>query len=335
MADINDHADDVLGKKFPLCFLPTPLQYLGNFSGKFPGYKIFIKRDDLTGLATGGNKSRKLEYFISDALNKRSDTVITGGAQQSNHCRQTAAACAAAGLECHLVLGGSEPEIYDGNLLMSYLTGAVIHFAGENRKGEDIPLIQKKLEDQNKNCYSIPYGGSNAVGTLGFVNAVRELKRQLEEKSVNIDYIFFASSSGGTQAGLTLGMEIFELIAKLMPVSIDKEFKPGESLEEGILKLLDEGRDVLKVKKKSMPGEIPLIKGFDSAGYGVVTENEKIAVKALARSEGILLDPVYTGRAFYAMMHHLEKNLLKPGSNILFWHTGGIAVNDHYAGYLR
>ena len=311
-------------KKTDLCFLPTPLHPLKNLSKKYPGYRLYIKRDDLTGLAGGGNKARKLEYLIFDALNKNCDTVITGGAQQSNHCRQTAAACAAAGLECHLALGGNEPEIYEGNLLSSFLFGAKIYFTGEHRKGEDIPGIRSELERKNKKCYVIPYGGSNVTGAFGYVNAVSEIKDQLEKVSLNIDHIFFASSSGGTQAGLILGLELFNLKAELMPVNIDKEDQEGITQEENILNILNNGADLLNIKKEFSAADVKLIRGYDSHGYGVVTENETSAIKQLAESEGILIDPVYTGRAFHAMLDHLDRKKLKPDTNILFLHTGGL-----------
>jgi D-cysteine desulfhydrase len=141
-----------MGHKFKLGCFPTPLQELSRLSKKFPGYNLFIKRDDQTGLATGGNKTRKLEYLIQQAMDDACDTVITAGAQQSNHCRQTAAACAMAGLECHFLLGGDEPSTADGNLLLSSLMGASIHFTGKNRKGEDIPNIRAELEAKGKKC---------------------------------------------------------------------------------------------------------------------------------------------------------------------------------------
>jgi D-cysteine desulfhydrase family pyridoxal phosphate-dependent enzyme len=317
----------MLEKKIDLSFLPTPLHPLKNLSKKYPNQHLFIKRDDLTGLASGGNKTRKLEYFIYNALNKNCDTIITGGAQQSNHCRQTAAACSIAGLECHLALGDTEPKMYEGNLLLSYLLGAKIHFTGDNRKGENTPDIKSDLEKKKKKCYVIPYGGSNQIGALGFVNAVSELKDQLEKKSLHIDYIFFASSSGGTQSGLILGLELFNVKTELMPVNIDKEEIAGIKQEVNILNIVNNTANLLNVRKKFTRHDVKLIRGYDSPGYGVVTDKEIFAIKQLAETEGILLDPVYTGRGFGAMLDYLDKKKLKPDSNILFWHTGGLASN--------
>lgn len=314
-----------------LGFFPTPFQPLYNLSRRYPGYDIFIKRDDQTGLASGGNKTRKLEYLVKEAIDSKCDTVITAGAQQSNHCRQTAAACAAAGLECHLLLGGSEPDKYEGNLLLSHILGAEIHFTGEHRKGEDTGSLKKELENVGKRVFIIPYGGSNLTGALGYVNAVKELRLQLLESGVAIDYIFFASSSGGTQAGLMLGMELFGVNAELMPVGIDKTGIEGHSLEENVYKIVVEGKRMLKLENNYKPDDIKVIRGYDTPGYGVVTGDEISAIREMAEAEGIILDPVYTGRAFYGMLDHLRNNRIEKGANILFWHTGGFPSNFCYA----
>lgn len=317
--------------KFNLGFFPTPLQKLERLSKKFPEYTIYIKRDDHTGLASGGNKTRKLEYLIQEAIDLKCDTIITAGAQQSNHCRQTAAACAIANLQCHLLLGGEKPEEYEGNLLLSSLLGATIHFTGDHRKGEDIDNLKTVLEKEGKKCYVIPYGGSNLTGAYGFVEAVKELKEQLREQQKTVDYIFFASSSGGMQAGLTLGLDVHDLKAKLLPISIDKDETNEHSLEEVILKIVKKGTELFKIDKTYSLADIELVKGYDKAGYGVVTSNEHIAIKELATKEGILLDPVYTGRAFYGMLDFLENKKLPKGATVLFWHTGGLPAIFKYA----
>lgn len=321
----------MLSKKYPLGFFPTPLEKMENLSKKYTDYNLYIKRDDNSGLASGGNKVRKLQFFIYETLDNGYDTIITAGAQQSNHCRQTAAACAKAGLECHLLLGGNKPENYTGNLLLSHLLGATIHFTGENRKGEDLLSIKQKLEIKNKKVYVVPYGGSNLLGAYGFVDAVKELKEQLSLMNLKMDYIFFASSSGGTQAGLKLGVDLFGLDVKLMPISIDKLGYGDVTLDEAVLELLLEGQKTLGIEKAYTIEDATLIRGYDSEGYGVVTSNEKNAIKELAYSEGILLDPVYSGRAFYGMLNHLENKKLEKNSNVLFWHTGGLPANFYYS----
>jgi D-cysteine desulfhydrase len=302
-----------------------------NLSEKYAPYNIFIKRDDQTGLASGGNKTRKLEYLIQEALDNGCDTIITAGAQQSNHCRQTAAACAIAKLKCHLLLGGSEPQKYNGNLLLSHLLGAYIHFTGENRKGEDIDRLKQQLELEEKKPFMIPYGGSNLKGALGFVNAVKELKSQLIAQNLKIDYLFFASSSGGTQAGLTLGNDLYHLNTKLIPIGIDKNETLGMSLEQAVLNLVNEGKTLLNIKKEYKLSDVKINHNYNEAGYGIVTNNEIEAIKELAQNEGIILDPVYTGRAFYAMIDYLNKNKIPKNANVLFWHTGGFPANFYYA----
>lgn len=325
----------ILNNKFDLGFFPTPFQSLHNLSKKYEGYQLYIKRDDHTGLASGGNKTRKLEYLIQDAIDQGCDTILTAGAQQSNHCRQTAAACAIAGLECHLLLGGTKPEQFDGNLLLSHLLGAQIHFTSDNRKGEDLEIIKSELESIGKKCYIIPYGGSNLTGALGFVNAVGELKQQLQEENIQLDYIFFASSSGGMQAGLMLGIELFQLEVELVPISIDKEEINGQSIQEIVLNLANHGAELFQLKKEFQLQNIPLNSNYDQDGYGNVTVKERFAIKELAQNEGIILDPVYTGRAFYGMLDCLKNQQLKPNAKVLFWHSGGFPATFYYGNQLK
>ena len=322
-------------EKYDLGFFPTPLHKLKNLSEKYSGYSIYIKRDDCTGLASGGNKTRKLEYLISDAINKGSDTVITAGAQQSNHCRQTAAACAQANLKCYLLLGGNKPDLYTGNLLLSKMLGAEIIFTGDKRKGEDLEILADDLRTKGSNPYIVPYGGSNIIGAQGFIEAVRELKEQMALLKLRFDYIFFASSSAGTQAGLTLGQIIYNLEARLMPVSIDKDEVNGLKLDQAVLNLVNEGKHLFNTGGSLNLNDVKLIEDYNSPGYAAITENEKEAIAEMAETEGILLDPVYTGRAFYGMMDHIRRGLLKPDSNILFWHTGGLPAMFYYAEKLQ
>ena len=314
----------MLDHKVDLGFFPTPFHKLNNLSKLYPDYSIYIKRDDQTGLASGGNKTRKLEYLLQEAIASGADTIITSGAQQSNHCRQTAAACAQLGLECHLLLGGTAPEGYEGNLLLSSLLGANIHFCGVHRKGEEESALTKTLKSQGKQVYVIPYGGSNVTGALGFVNAVKELKKQLITENLNIDYVFFASSSGGMQAGITMGNVLYDLGMNLVPISIDKEGSQGKTIEDIVFDIVEKGFKTLGYVNPVERKDIGLNRNFDKDGYGVVTENEQKAIATLAKHEGILLDPVYTGRAFYGMLHMLKHNKIPKGSRVLFWHTGGL-----------
>jgi len=318
--------------KYPLAFLPTSIHRLDNLS-KMTGCQIYIKRDDQTGLATGGNKTRKLEFLIQDALNQGFDTVITAGAQQSNHCRQTAAACAQAGLECHLWLNGQEPETYQGNLLLSHLLGAKLHFSGDTAKGRETALLdlQKKLDAQGKKTYVIPVGGSNLTGAMGYISAMAELKSQMQEQNLSFDYIFFATSSGGTQAGMLIGKALYDVTGKLMPVLIDKEEDFEVPLTEKIFEILMQYNRLSQTPVNIERDDILLIKDYNKAGYGVISENEQKAIQILAQNEGILVDPVYTGRAFYGMWDFLQRKLLPENSKILFWHTGGVPALCAYA----
>ena len=320
----------MINNRYDLGFFPTPVQPLRRLSEIYSGYNIYIKRDDHTGLASGGNKTRKLEYLIKQAIDEGCDSVITAGAQQSNHCRQTAAACAVAGLGCHLLLGGEKPTKYDGNLLLSSMLGANIHFTGSHRKGEDIQALKNELKEKGVKCFVIPYGGSNFKGALGYVHAVEELKEQLAKRELEIDYVFFPSSSGGMQAGLILGIELYKLDTQLMPINIDKDETHGQPLEKVVLDIVREGAEALELEREYHISDINLIKEYDQAGYGVVTDHERFAIHELARTEGILLDPVYTGRAFYGMLDYLKERRIEPNSTILFWHTGGLPAIFNY-----
>lgn len=322
---------NALSNRVPLGFLPTPVHKLTGISKLYPEYNFFIKRDDQTGLASGGNKTRKLEYLIWHAQQMGADTIITAGAQQSNHCRQTAAACAQVGMQCHLLLGGTKPDVFNGNLLLSYLLGAKIHFTGNNRKGEDIPSTVLSLQQLGHKCYVIPYGGSNAVGALGYVNAMQELSKQCSEHIPAPDFIFFASSSGGTQAGMALGNELFGIHSHLIPIAIDKPEANEILLEHTIHSITVQMMQMLNVQAKIPNNNLQLIHSFNQAGYGNMTSDEKKAIQLLAQNDGILLDPVYTGRAFAAMLSMCAEKQIPVGSNILFWHTGGLPANFVYA----
>jgi len=307
----------------PLGCFPTPLQRLENLERLYPGYRLLIKRDDLSGLALGGNKVRKLEHLLAEALAQGADTVITAGAQQSNHCRQTAAACAVLNLECHLWLGGARPEKDSGNLLLDRLLGARLHFAGEDRTGQGLPALRQRLEAEGRRCYLIPYGGSSPLGAMGFVDAARELTRQWPRHDKGPACLFFASSSGGTQAGLMAGLAEAGLSLRLMPVRIDKAPLGGQDLTDRVAALANALTATMGISRRWHPGEVPLLCEYDKSGYGRTTPEEWRAIALLANREGILLDPVYTARAFQAMLDHLERRLLPEGSTVLFWHTGG------------
>ncbi|PIE90332.1 MAG: D-cysteine desulfhydrase [Acidobacteria bacterium] len=305
-------------RKASLGILPTPLMPLKRLSRRYH-CEMWMKRDDLIGMGMGGNKTRKLEYLLGEALEKHCDTVITAGAVQSNHCRQTAAACARLGLECHLLLGGCEQPA-QGNLLLDHLFGAKIHWAGSSRKGEDMELLAENLKKQGRKIYLIPYGGSDAVGALGFVYAVEELLIQEKQMNIQTDAILFASSSGGTQAGLVVGNQFYRAGKQVYGIGIDKsptgEPDTREKIEEIVATITDQSG-------LSMPEpDIQLNGDFMDRPYAECGELEKHAMTVFAREEGVVLDPVYTGRAFGGLLRLLEAGMFK-NRKILLWHTGG------------
>lgn len=306
-----------------LGFFPTPLVELNKLSQALGGPKIFMKRDDNTGLALGGNKTRKLEFILGDALAQGADTIITAGALQSNHCRQTAAAAASLGLECHLVLGGKEPKHFDGNLLLDKVFGCTIHWAGKNRKGEDIPKIVEQLKGKGKKPYVVPYGGSNEHGALAFVEAFKELEQQRQSIDASFTHIVFASSSGGTQAGLMLGKKIFQSSCQLVGMNIDKGETDKVPFDQYIVSLANSTAEFIGEKHRFLAEDLILNSDYVGEGYGVVGALENEAISMTAQTEGILLDPVYTGRAMGGLIDMIRTGKLKKTDSVLFWHTGG------------
>jgi len=308
-----------------LGFLPTPVTEMKRLGAELGGPRLFIKRDDQTGLALGGNKVRKLEFLIGEALALGADTLITGGAAQSNHCRQTAAAAAMVGLECHLALGGDEPASYQGNLLLDRLFGACLHWCGPDRKGERIPALCDELRSRGRRPYIIPYGGSSAIGAFGFVNAVFELKQQYSAGLPEFSHLVFASSSGGTHAGLIVGTKLAAARHRLIGIGIDKEDMAGVSLDRYIGMLADETMDRLGegARSRTEGDEVVLETDYAKPGYGVVGRLEREAIDLVARREGILLDQVYTGRAMGGLIDLIRKGRFTRDDAVLFWHTGG------------
>ena len=319
--------------KVDLGFFPTPISELTQLSKMLDGPDIFIKRDDLTGLAFGGNKTRKLEFIMSDAIEKQCDTVITAGAAQSNHCRQTAAAAAQLGMACHLVLGGEEPNVVNGNLLLDNLLGAKVHWAGNHRKGEDISKVFEQLKAKGKNPYVVPYGGSNELGAYAFIHAMGELKQQIDTHQFS--HIVFASSSGGTHAGMVLGKTLLAETYELIGIAIDKEEMEGVSLNQFIPNLANRTANVINEKIDITANKIVLNPNYIGDGYGVVGDPENEAISLLAKYHGILLDPVYTGRAMAGLIDMIRSKQLTKEDRVLFWHTGGSPALFAYANSIQ
>ncbi|MFT4654497.1 MAG: D-cysteine desulfhydrase family pyridoxal phosphate-dependent enzyme [Patiriisocius sp.] len=320
---------DVNKERLSLGFFPTPLSYLHNFSKALGGPKIYIKRDDMTGLAFGGNKTRKLEYLLADAIKNHSDCIITAGAAQSNHCRQTAAAAAQLNLPCHLLLGGHEPATANGNLLLDKLLGSHIYWQGEHRKGEGTVALFKTLTQQGYKPYVVPYGGSNEIGALGFVNAAYELEPQISHSPLS--HIVFASSSGATHAGLMVGKELLKQQYTLLGIQIDKDENANSCFANTVLNLANETAALVGLQHVFDANSVTLNNDYTGDGYGVMGIAEQEAISLLAKTEGILVDPVYTGRALAGLIALVRGGQLTSADTVLFWHTGGSPALFDYA----
>jgi D-cysteine desulfhydrase len=303
--------------KLNFAHLPTPIEELPRLSKLLNGPKLFIKRDDQTGLAFGGNKTRKLEYLLADAISKDAKTLLTAGAAQSNHCRQTAAAAARFGLGCVLVLVGKEPTQPSANLLLDGLFGAKIIWV-DDRSDRDRVLQQTfdQLSISDQAPYLVPYGGSNPIGAMGYANAFQEFIQQ----KVPMDWIIVASSSGGTQAGLACKAHILNYPGRILGISIDE---PKKELQTHVAQLATAVSQLDDQTVNILPAEILVNADYCAAGYGVFTKLEKNAIKLFAEFEGILLDPVYTGRAAGGLLDLVDKGFFNRNDRVLFWHTGG------------
>ncbi|MGB9474636.1 MAG: D-cysteine desulfhydrase family protein [Candidatus Udaeobacter sp.] len=297
--------------------LPTPIETLPRLSDILGGPRLLIKRDDQTGLAFGGNKTRKLEFLIAEAREQGAETLVSGGALQSNHCRQTAAAAARFGFKCILVLTGNEPERPSANLLLDHLFGAEIVYVTE-RKDRDRILEETfdRAEKDGMRPYLVPYGGSSPTGALGYAFAMKELINQ----NFQTDWIVFATSSGGTHAGLVLGQRLFGYKGRTLGISIDES---EEWLKEHVSELASSASEKLGRRTEFVPNDVMANANYCSAGYGMLTEQEREAIDLFAKHEGLLLDPVYTGRAAAGMIDLIRKGFFKKDETVLFLHTGG------------
>jgi len=306
----------------------TPIEELSGISAKT---KIFIKRDDLNGLLISGNKARKLEYLIADAKNKKCDTIITCGPVQSNHCRTTAAFAQIFGFECHLLLRraphpipppqvgrdkGRGIEEITGNLLLDTLLGARIkHITPEEYQNRMTVMADYAKGLKGKRSYIIPEGGSNEIGALGYISCMGEMANFIRKN--NIEAVYCAVGSGGTYAGLLLGKKMFKLNIDLNGVIICDTV---EYFTAKILEICNNAITRFRIRATIHEHEINLIDGFVGAGYGIPYPEELQTIKNIAKL-GIILEPVYTGKAFYGMLAHLKEHHYK---KVIFIHTGGI-----------
>ena len=308
--------------RFRLAQLPTPIEELKSLSRELGGPELLIKRDDQTGLALGGNKTRKLEFLVGQALEQGADTLVTAGAAQSNHCRQTAAAAARAGLRCELLLNGIKPELPNGNLLLDELLGARIHWVQRSEREVKLSEIPAELRKQGGKPYVIPVGGSNGVGATGYVLAMMELAEQLNRLNQRVDHVVFASSSGGTQAGVVVGAKVTGLDTKLHGVRIDKDDE-GAIYERELAEIANETAKYIDFDAQFTAKDFNVEYDYLGAGYGIVSDLEREAIRLLASHEGIVADPVYTGRAMGALLDLIRKKAFRLNETVLFWHTGG------------
>ncbi|HLF26592.1 MAG TPA: D-cysteine desulfhydrase family protein [Anaerolineae bacterium] len=309
--------------RFPrtnVAFLPTPLCPLPRLSTRLGGPQLWVKRDDQTGLALGGNKVRKLEFLLGEAIAQQADTLITTGAPQSNHARQTAAIAAHAGLKCALVLRGESPEEITGNILLDRLLGADIVWAGQRPPAEVMAEVADALRARGQRPFVIPLGGSNATGALGYVAAMHELIEQRRSLGITFDAIVFATSSGGTQSGMVVGARSAGFTGRIVGVSVDQ---PADKFKQELASLANAVADRLGLLPSFAVSDFDVRDDYLGGGYAVLGEPEREAIRLAAQSEGLLVDPVYTGRALAGLIDLIRKQEFQPGQNILFWHTGG------------
>lgn len=323
--------------RFPriaLGHLPTPLEPMDRLSEHLGGPRIWVKRDDCTGLSTGGNKTRKLEYLMADAVEQGADTIITQGATQSNHARQTAAASAKLGMACHILLEdrtGSNDENYimNGNVLLDRLHGATVskRGGGTDMNAEMVALADK-LRAQGKTPYIIPGGGSNPIGALGYVNCARELTEQAAGIGLQIDALVHATGSSGTQAGLVTGLVALQSDIHLLGIGV----RAPQEKQEGMVHDLAQRTATLLNPALEIPrSAVRANCAYVGAGYGVPTAGMVEALKLLSRTEGLLFDPVYSGKGLDGMIDQVRKGYFDGMDNIVFLHTGGSAALFGYS----
>jgi D-cysteine desulfhydrase family pyridoxal phosphate-dependent enzyme len=303
----------------PLAHRPTPLEPLDRLSDWLGGPRILVKRDDQTGLALGGNKARKLEHLCAEALAQGCDTLVTGGGPQSNHCRMTAAAANRLGLACHLALAGTLGDQPTGNLLLDHLLGARLHptQAREYYEIEDsIEAVADEVRSAGGRPYAIPVGGASVTGALGYVDAARELTAQLAGP---LDWIVVADGSGGTHAGLLAGLEASDQTSRTEILGVDVGTRPD--LDERVPELA--AATAAAVERPAPRGEVHVDHTRFGAGYGKPTPECLEAIRAAARLEGLILDPVYTGKAMAGLIGWIREGRFAEHQSVLFWHTGG------------
>jgi L-cysteate sulfo-lyase len=307
--------------------LPTPLEPLERLSGELGGPPVFVKRDDATGLAFGGNKTRKLEFLLADAREAGADTVITAGGLQSNHVRQTAAAANRHGFACHLVLqrylDWPDPAyLASGNLLLDGLLGAEVHIAPpEQSRDEVMARLAERLAAEGARPYVIPAGGSNAIGGLGYAAAAGEILDQAEGLGVDVGAVVFATASGGTQGGLIAGFALEEAAVEVVGINVDVK---DPALADKVARVAAGTADLLGLGAAAVAGKVEIADGYGGEAYGVPTPEMQETLRRLARREGLVLDPVYTGKAMAGLIGLVRQGRFDGSRAVVFIHTGGL-----------
>ncbi|MFP1891927.1 D-cysteine desulfhydrase [Lonsdalea quercina] len=318
--------------RFPrlsLGHFPTPLEPLPALTAYFNGPTIYIKRDDATGLATGGNKTRKLEFLLAEALQQEADIILTQGATQSNHVRQTIAAAAKLGLKTKVLLEKrvedyGEPYQRSGNILLDNLLGGEIldHLPAGTDMQQALESLADELRREGHRPYVIPGGGSNVTGALGYVACAEELLFQSSQQRLRIDHIVHASGSSGTQAGLVAGLTAVRSGIPVLGISVRA---PKEKQEENVYRLAQQIWQRLGIDEALPRAAVQANSDYVGKGYGIPNEGTREALQLLARLEGILLDPVYSGKGMAGLIDLIRKGHFKKGEQVVFIHTGGSA----------
>ncbi len=315
--------------RFPrirLGHLPTPLELMPRLSALLGGPEIWIKRDDCTGLSTGGNKTRKLEFLMAEAVGMGADIVLTQGATQSNHARQTAAAAAKLGMACHILLedrtGYNEPNYrLNGNVLLDVLHGATIEHRGPGLDmNAEMMAVAEKFHDQGRKPYAIVGGGSNATGALGYVNCALELLGQIVEGGLVFDHMVTATGSAGTHAGLIVGLKALNAQLPLLGIGVRA---PKETQEANVFKLAQAVEEKMGLQGVVSRDDVVANCDYIGQGYGIPAESTLEAIDIFAKTEAILLDPVYSGKGAAGLIDLIRKGQFKKGQRVVFLHTGG------------
>lgn len=302
---------------------PTPVQRMPRLSKVLDGPRLFVKRDDMTDLAFGGNKARKLEFVFADAKNKGADVVITVGALQSNSACMVSAAARRLGMKPVLVLVGKEPDVYDGNLLLDKLLSAEIHFM--ESYGPHVEAFMETLAEEYRTKghkpYIIPAGASIPLTVSGYALAMEELHCQFEDMGEKIDYIICACGTGGTQAGLVLGTKLLNVQTKILAASV---FASTADASKSVSNLVNSSANLLELDLSMTPEDVTVFGEYVKEGYGILNEPVTKALMLVAKTEGIFLDPVYTGKAMVMLSDLIKKGYFKKDDNVVFFHTGGL-----------